>query len=81
MLTICDEMVAFLTSGPTLHEIIGFQHSDETVQKVIYLVDAYKLGTLSERGERELRRFYKYEHFVDELRKRAYRRLWPNEDL
>lgn len=75
MQTACDEMVAFVTSGPTLREIIGFHHSDETVKRVIYLVDAYHLGTLSEREERELRRFYKYEHFVDELKRRAYRRL------
>ncbi|MAU13077.1 MAG: hypothetical protein CL607_24885 [Anaerolineaceae bacterium] len=81
METICGEMIALMTSGPTLHEIIRFQHSDETVQKVIYLVDAYKQGALSEGEERELRLFYKYDHFVEELKKRAYRRLQRDRNI
>ncbi|MCA9882267.1 MAG: hypothetical protein KC546_00440 [Anaerolineae bacterium] len=71
----CDEMVAFVTSGPTLYEIIRFHHSDETLQRVVYLIEAEAVGTITDREVRELKRFYRYEYFVDELKKRARRRL------
>jgi hypothetical protein len=51
-----DEVMAFLLSSPTPQDIIEFRASDAAQQRLRYLLDANRNGTLSpeEAGELEI---------------------------
>lgn len=73
--TAYDEMLSFMRSGPSLEQIISYQHSADTLARVAYLKRGAKTVTLNEAEWRELKEFKRIEHFMQSLRIRAMRRL------
>lgn len=80
MTTAYEEILDFVTSGPSLTEIVVFQHSFETVTRVNYLEGGENTNTLSHEEEHELREFRKASYFVEQLKIRARRRLETSGD-
>lgn len=70
-----DEIVHFLTSGPTLEQILEFEPSWETQQRVRELMDVHNAGYLSSDEQFELDEYARVWHFVQSLKSRAERRL------
>lgn len=70
-----DELLDFITSGPTLEEIIDFSLSEKTAARVTYLLEAQDSGKLSPDEKSELEEFARAEHFIEMLKVRAQRRL------
>jgi hypothetical protein len=70
-----DEILDFVTSAPTLAQILAFTHSEITLQRVDYLIRAEKASTLTPEERDELREFQKADHFMEQLKIRATRRL------
>jgi hypothetical protein len=70
-----DEILSFITSGPSLEAIANFQHSAETLRRVAYLQRKAQQAVLSPQEAQELREFRRAEYLVDMLRVRAIRRL------
>lgn len=75
MNTAYDELLDFVTSAPTLEQIIDFQHSPATLERVAYLTTGEFAGTLTPEERDELREFHKAAEFVQQLKIRAQRRL------
>ena len=71
--TAYTELVEFLTSGPSREEIINFRPSKLTRQRVRYLMNAYRAGTLTDYESEELDEFYRVEQFFYQLKERARR--------
>ena len=70
-----DEIVRFLTSGPTLEQILEFEPSSATQQRVRQLMDDNRAGYLSSDEKFELDEYARVSHFVQSLKQRAERRL------
>jgi hypothetical protein len=70
-----DEILDFVTSAPSLMEIVNFTHSFATQERVTYLLMAEERGALSHDEAHELHEFQKAAYFVDQLKIRAHRRL------
>lgn len=75
MNTAYDEILDFVTSAPTLAEIISFQHSPTTLERVAYLTTGDITGTITPEERDELREFHKAAEFIQQLKVRAERRL------
>ncbi len=75
MIVAYDEMLDFLTSGPSLDEIMDFEHSEKTLSRVRYLMDSIEKETLTTDEGAELEEFVKANRFMDMLKVRAQRRL------
>ena len=73
--TIVDEVLEFLTSRPTLEEIIAFKPSEGTVERMRYLLDKNKNGNLSETESRELDQMEQMDHIMILLKARARKKL------
>jgi hypothetical protein len=74
-----EELLDFMTSGPTLEQIIKFEHSPATLERVAYLMTAESTGEIKPEEKEELREFQKAAYFVDQLKIRAQRRLQQGE--
>ncbi len=70
-----DEILDFVTSSPTLNEIVSFTYSDETLERVSYLSEQETIGSLSQEETEELREFKRAAHVMEQLKIRAQRRL------
>ena len=70
-----DEILDFVTSAPTLHQIMQFTYSEQTLNRVAYLTDAEVSGLITAQELDELREFERAAHFMDELKIRAERRI------
>ena len=70
-----DEILDFITSGPTLQQIVDFAQSSKTSERVRYLMKAQEGGQLSDDEKTELEEFAKADHFMAMLKVRARRRL------
>ena len=70
-----DEIFDFLTSAPSLTQILHFTHSEATQQRVAALTAADEANTLSHDERHELREFQKASDFIEKLKIRASRRL------
>lgn len=79
MINAYDEILDFVTSSPSLQQIVDFEHSPRTVQRVVYLMDNEAAGLLSAEEREELREFKKAAYFIDQLKLRARRRLGLSE--
>ena len=74
-MTAYQEFVDFLTSGPSLEEIIQFQPSESTSVRARYLAKKRDTGKLTLPERDEWKEFTKAEQFLEALRARAKRRL------
>lgn len=69
------ELLEFLTSSPSLEEIIDYQHAPATLARVRFLAQARRLGTINLDEKAELDEFYRANEFLEKLQVRARRRL------
>ncbi|MCA9907415.1 MAG: hypothetical protein KC519_02115 [Anaerolineae bacterium] len=75
MHTAYEEILDFITTGPSLQSIVDFQLSEDTMFRVAYLLKREDAGLASEEETEELREFTRADHFMQQLKVRARRRL------
>ena len=75
-----DEYLEFLTSAPTLEQIVCFEPSVETKIRIQHLFDTQDAGMLTEEEKKELDEYAKAAYFMDMLKIRARRKLGIPED-
>ena len=75
MQTAYEEILDFVTSAPTLRQIVEFSHSEATRERVDFLLLEEESGFLMPAEREELREFHKAVYFIDQLKIRAMRRL------
>jgi hypothetical protein len=75
MIAAYEEILDFVTSAPTLQQIVSFTHSTQTLERVAWLEEAARNETISAEELLELREFQKAAAFIDQLKIRASRRL------
>ena len=79
MQTAYEEILDFVTSAPTLRQIVEFTHSEATRERVKFLLSEEESGFLMPSEREELREFQKAVYFIDQLKIRAKRRLEANQ--
>lgn len=70
-----NHIVDFLTSGPSLDEIIAYRHSKLVLDRVRYLEDAERVHMLTEAERAELAEYRRATAFMEQLKLRAARRM------
>lgn len=70
-----DEVLDFLASTPTLEQIIAFRPSGATRERVRYLLDMNRAGTLTAEEEAELDQFEQVENLMRMLKIKAREKL------
>jgi hypothetical protein len=70
-----DEVLTFLLSSPTPQQIIGFRASDAAQERLRYLLEANRQGTLTDAERAELDEASQMNHFVMLLKARAYQSI------
>lgn len=75
MLRAIDEILDFVTSAPTLDEIVSFSYSDDTFSRVTYLNEREQNDTLTPDEQAELREFKRAAYVMEQLKLRAQRRI------
>ncbi|MBX3081072.1 MAG: hypothetical protein KF716_05515 [Anaerolineae bacterium] len=63
-----DDIMEFLTSSPTPEQIIEFRPSEAMQERVRYLLDENRTGTLTTEQRRELDEIEQIEHFMRRLK-------------
>ena len=75
--SIQEEVLTFLLSSPTAREIIAFRASDAAQQRLRYLLEANRQGTLTDAERAELDEASQMNHFVMRLKARAHQTTKP----
>lgn len=70
-----DEYVQFVTSAPSLEQIITFRPSQTTKARVRYLQQVGRSGQLTQAERSELEEFTRADRLLHDLKIRARRRL------
>ncbi len=70
-----DEVVDFLTSEPTPEQILAFRPSEAVQERINYLLDANRNGSLSSIEQGELDEFEEIEHLMRRLKIRVRTKL------
>ena len=70
-----DEILDFVTSSPSLEEIVSFNYSDSTLERVSYLSEQDAVSALTPDEQAELREFKHAAYVMEQLKLRAQRRL------
>ena len=70
-----DEVYEFLTSQPTPEQIIAFRPSEESEERLRYLLDANRTDRLTKEEQTELDEYLKLEHFMRMLKIKAREKL------
>jgi hypothetical protein len=73
--SIQEEVLGFLLTSPTPHQVIDFHASEAAQNRVRYLLDANRNGTLSEEEQAELDEATQMNHFVTLLKAKAHLKL------
>jgi hypothetical protein len=73
--SIQDEVLTFLLSSPTPRQIIAFQASDAAQERLRYLLEANRQGTLSDAERAELDEASHMNHFVIRLKAKAHQSI------
>jgi hypothetical protein len=73
--SIQDEVLTFLLSSPTPRQIIAFQASDAAQERLRYLLEANRQGTLSDAERAELDEASHMNHFVIRLKAKAHQAI------
>lgn len=66
------EIFEFLTSTPTPEQIVAFQPSEATQERIRYLLDANRSGTLTTEEHTEMDEWGRIEHFMRMLKAYAW---------
>jgi hypothetical protein len=72
-----DEVLAFLLSSPTPQDIVDFHASDSAQERLRYLLDANRQGTITAEERAELEEASQINHFFMLLKARASQSLRP----
>jgi hypothetical protein len=72
-----DEILTFLLSSPTPQQIIEFQASDTAQERLRYLLEANRQGTLTDAERAELDEASQLNHLVMRLKAKAHQSLQP----
>ena len=67
--------MAFLLTSPTPQQIIAFRASDEAQERLRYLLDANRNGTLTDDEASELDEASNVNHFMMGLKARAHKAI------
>jgi len=70
-----DEILEFLLSKPSPEEVLQLRPSDETQERLRYLLDGNRNDKLTDAEKGELERYLQLEHFVRRLKIRAQEKL------
>jgi hypothetical protein len=70
-----DEVINFLSSGPSANEIIAFQPSEALKQRSHELLERNQQGALTAEERAELDELLRMNHFVNMLKIRARQKL------
>lgn len=70
-----DEIQDFLTSTPTLEQIIEFKPSEALEERLHYLLDQNGQGRISNEERQELDEFLRMNHFMNMLKIRSRKKL------
>lgn len=73
--TAYDEVYDFLLSAPSSEDVLAFRPSEAAQERVRFLLEANRNGTLNEAEQAELGEFSSVEHFVRMLKIHAQRKL------
>ncbi len=63
-----DEIYNFLTTSPTLEEILDYQPPEESTERLHYLLDLNSQGRISIEQQVELELFRQSNHFMNILK-------------
>lgn len=66
-----DQVVDFFARGPSPAEVLAFRPSEETLERVRYLLDRNASDELTDEEAEELECFGEIEHFVQLIKARA----------
>ena len=69
------EYIDFITSQPTMEQILDFRPSLQTRKRVRYLMNGKLQKSLTQDEMLELEEYYKATRFLHQLKQRAQRRL------
>lgn len=75
IMTAYGEMLAFLTSGPSLEAIVAYCPSRCALERVDYLTRKWEANQITSLEQRELDEFFRIENFLYKLKLRAVNRL------
>jgi len=78
MLQVHEEIMQFITSGPSLEQILEYRPSEPMRDRIQYLINSSRSGELTPQERRELDEYTRIEYFMSKLKKRARRRLAVN---
>lgn len=70
-----EEVLAFLLTSPTPHEITAFRASEAAQSRLRYLLDASRAGTLTLQERAELDEASQMNHFVILLKAKAHKAI------
>jgi hypothetical protein len=73
--SIQEEVLTFLLSSPTPQRIVEFRASDEAQERLRYLLEANRQGTLSSEERAELDEASQMNHFVTLLKAKAHQKF------
>jgi hypothetical protein len=73
--SIQDDVLTFLLSSPTPQQIVEFHASDAAQERLRYLLDTNREGTLSSEERAELDEASQMNHFVMLLKAKAHKTL------
>jgi hypothetical protein len=73
-----DEILEFLLSAPTPQAVIDLRPSDESQEQLRYLLDGNRNNTLNDLERAELENYLQIEHFMRQLKVKAYQKLAKN---
>lgn len=73
--SLLDEVLEFLASTPTPEQIIALRPSEGVRQRISYLLEQNRNGTLTADEKAELDEYLRIDHFVTLLKARARQKL------
>ena len=73
--TILDEVLTFLLSQPTPEQVIAFHASESAQERLRYLLDMNRQGTLNDAERKELDEASQLNHFIILLKTKAHLKL------
>lgn len=73
--SLLDEVLEFLASTPTPEAILALRPSEDVQQRVRYMLEQNRRGTLSETEQAELDDYEQVDQFVTLLKARARQKL------
>lgn len=74
-IALLDEIYNFLTTSPTLEDILDYQPPEELTERLHYLLDLNSQGRISIEQQSELERFRQSNHFMNMLKIHAHKKL------